>query len=73
MIMVVLRPDFSKHSSQCQIPANILSQLRQNPWCTSILEAPPYIGATLEDGNGTVFTTAEALFLEVERKPRPKI
>lgn len=32
-----------------------------------------YIGATLEDGNGTVFTAAEALFLEVERKPRPKI
>lgn len=32
-----------------------------------------YIRATLEDGNGTIFTAAEALFLEVERKPRPKI
>jgi hypothetical protein len=32
-----------------------------------------YITATLEDGAGTILTTAEALFLEVERKPRPKI
>ena len=32
-----------------------------------------YIRATLEDGNGTEFTTTEALFLEVKRKPRTKI
>ena len=32
-----------------------------------------YVRATLEDGNGTVFMAAEALFLEVERKPRPNI
>ena len=32
-----------------------------------------YISASIEDGNGTIFNTAEALFLQVERKPRPKI
>jgi hypothetical protein len=26
-----------------------------------------FVRATLEDGNGTIFTTAEALFSEVER------
>jgi thioesterase superfamily protein 4 len=204
--MVVLRPDFSKRSSQYQIPTNVVSQLGQTPWCASILDdsvflplqshsrTPPpylvgrysfmnrtlataetipiwqgfyrpssnldpddidygevrvlivlgsgmdghlhtahggvaatlldeamgtvagihktpgrsiftafmhvdykkplptpsvvmikakldprsrgrklYIRATLEDGTGTIFTAAEALFLEVERKPRPKI
>ena len=32
-----------------------------------------YVSATIEDGKGTIFNTAEALFLEVERKAQPKI
>lgn len=43
VIMVVLRPDFSKRSSQYQIPANILSQLRQIPWCMSLLDDPAFV------------------------------
>jgi acyl-coenzyme A thioesterase THEM4 len=41
--MVVLRPDFSKHSSQYQIPTNIVSLLRQTPWCASILDDPAFV------------------------------
>lgn len=32
-----------------------------------------YIRATIEDGNGTIFSAAEALFLEVPWKSRPKL
>ena len=41
--MVVLRPEFSNRDSRYQIPPNILSQLRQTPWCTSILDDPTFL------------------------------
>ena len=41
--MVVLRPEFSNRDSRYQIPPNIPSQLRQTPWCASILDDPTFL------------------------------
>jgi acyl-coenzyme A thioesterase THEM4 len=41
--MVVLRPEFSNRGSGYQIPPNILSKLRQTPWCASVLDDPTFL------------------------------
>src|SRR5271156_6118534 len=45
--MVILRPEFSSRDSQYQIPPDILSQLRQTPWCASILDNPTSLSIQL--------------------------
>jgi acyl-coenzyme A thioesterase THEM4 len=52
-------------------PSTFLIRVRFDPKRSA--KRKIFVEAILENGDGVVYTRAEALFLEVERKPRPKI